>query len=164
MRVIVTGGAGFIGANLCRTLTGTDGQPIPVRTMLVPARVKHAHARQLAHREFAARGSAGNRVLLFVSLGEHYVEIIADHDTHAAAEGRVWDQTVSDFVQAVQSGHVADGIVNAVEACGQLLRQRVKRHARHREQQGVCAQALRGPAQKHCATQPDVLGSLFTHC
>src|ERR1700722_16679835 len=60
---------------------------LPIRLRLVPTRVKHARARQLAHREFDAHftdaAPSRKRILLFVSLGEHYVEIIADHDTHA---------------------------------------------------------------------------------
>jgi uncharacterized membrane protein len=60
---------------------------MPIRLWLVPTHVKHAHARQLAHREFRAHfaGDKATRkcILFFVSLGEHYVEIIADHETHA---------------------------------------------------------------------------------
>ncbi len=100
----------------------------PIRLQLVPERVKHAHARQLAHREFASQHTRGgvqrNRILLFVSLGERYVEIIADHETHAAVEGRVWDQMVNDFVAAVRAGRVADGILAAIESCGAVLRAR----------------------------------------
>lgn len=99
---------------------------LPIRLRLVPEQVKRAHARQLAHREFAAQYARGgpqpNRILLFVSLGERYVEIIADHQTHAAVAGSVWDQTVSDFVTAVKAGRVGDGLVAAIEACGSLLR------------------------------------------
>jgi putative membrane protein len=99
---------------------------LPIRLRLVPARVKRAHARHLAHREFAAQYAGGgpqpSRILLFVSLGERYVEIIADHQTHAAVPGGVWDQTVSDFVAAVKAGRVGDGLLAAIEACGSVLR------------------------------------------
>jgi uncharacterized membrane protein len=53
---------------------------MPIRLWLVPTHVKHAHTRQLAHREFAAHfasSEAGReRILFFVSLGERYVEIL----------------------------------------------------------------------------------------
>jgi uncharacterized membrane protein len=59
----------------------------PIRLWLVPTYVKHAQARHLAHREFHAHfaddKSTRECILFFVSLGEHYVEIIADHETHA---------------------------------------------------------------------------------
>jgi putative membrane protein len=60
---------------------------MPIRLWLVPTHVKHAHARQLAHREFHAHFADDKAtrecILFFVSLGEHYVEIIADHETHS---------------------------------------------------------------------------------
>jgi len=85
-------------------------------------------SRLLAHREFASQhardGVQRKRILLFVSLGERYVEIIADHETHAAVEGRVWDQMVNDFVAAVRAGRIADGVLAAIESCGAVLRTR----------------------------------------
>jgi putative membrane protein len=100
----------------------------PVRLMLVPPRVKRAHARQLAHREFAAQYARGavvrRRILLFVSLGERYVEIIADHETYAAADPDFWQKTVDDFVAAVQSGRIAEGILKSIDACGAVLHQK----------------------------------------
>jgi putative membrane protein len=99
---------------------------MPLRLKLVPREVKRAHARELAHREFAAQHEPGGAkrkcVLLFVSVGERYVEIIADHETYGAAEREVWDKMVADFVTAVQSGRVADGILAAIESCGVVLR------------------------------------------
>jgi putative membrane protein len=98
---------------------------LPLRLMLVPRRAKHAHARQLAHREFAARILANaqhrNGVLFFVSLGERYVEIIADRDIHARVPEGAWDKIVADFIAAVKAGRLADGFIAAIEACAALL-------------------------------------------
>lgn len=97
----------------------------PLRLLLVPRRVKHAHARQLAHREFAARVLASaqhrNGVLFFVSLGERYVEVIADRDIHARVGQAAWDKLVADFIAAVRAGRLAEGFIAAIEACGALL-------------------------------------------
>jgi putative membrane protein len=99
---------------------------MPIRLLLVPQRVQRAHARQLAHREFAAQYARGGpprkRILLFVSTGERYVEIIADRETYAAADREVWDKTVADFVASVQGGRLADGILAAIDGCGKVLR------------------------------------------
>jgi putative membrane protein len=98
---------------------------LPIRLCLVPTRVKHTHARQLAHREFDAHftsgGSSRKRILFFVSLGEHYVEIIADHDTHGRVPADAWNKIVGAFLAAVKVGHVADGLIAAIESCGALL-------------------------------------------
>jgi len=98
---------------------------LPIRMRLVPARVKHAHARQLAHRRFADHVIADerhrSRVLLFVSLAEHQAEIIVDHGTHGLAQGSAWNAIVDDLVTAIRRGHIADGALAAVATCGSIL-------------------------------------------
>jgi putative membrane protein len=98
---------------------------MPIRLWLVPDRIKRARAEHLAHREFAAHveggGTQRHRILLFVSLGERYVEIIADHETHALVPPGTWDKIVADFVAAVKAGRVADGILAAIQSCGAVL-------------------------------------------
>jgi putative membrane protein len=98
---------------------------LPLRLLIVPKRVKRDHARQLAHREFAAHIIANaahrNCVLFFVSLGERYVEILADREIHARAAEGTWDKLVADFVAAVKAGRLADGFIAAAAACGAVL-------------------------------------------
>lgn len=99
----------------------------PLRLRIVPERVKHARAWQLAHREFNAHTLANprqpHRILLFVSLGERYVEIVADHETHALAPAGTWNKIVDEFLATVKAGRIADGVVHAVEACGAILKE-----------------------------------------
>ena len=99
---------------------------LPIRLRLVPKRVKHAHAWQLAHREFNAQTMANpqqrHRVLLFVSLGERYVEIVADHETYALAPAGAWNKIVDQFLTTVKAGRVADGILDAIAASGTILK------------------------------------------
>ncbi|MGD0289944.1 MAG: hypothetical protein ABSC63_09875 [Candidatus Binataceae bacterium] len=102
------------------------GDWMPIRLWLVPTQVKHAHARQLAHREFHAHFADDKAtrecILFFVSLGEHYVEIIADHGTHARVPANVWNKVVGNFTAAVAAGRVADGLLGAIESCGEILK------------------------------------------
>ena len=97
----------------------------PLRIAIVPARVKHAHARTLAHREFAVRilshPEHGGGVLFFVSLAERYAEVIADHVLHQAAGQGAWDKIVADFLGEAARGRFADGFIKSAEACGALL-------------------------------------------
>jgi putative membrane protein len=97
---------------------------LPIRLKVVPEQVKHAHARQLAHREFNALSGAGkqHRILLFVSLGERYVEVVADHETHALAPVGAWNKIVDEFLATVKDGRVADGVLGAAAACGDILK------------------------------------------
>lgn len=98
---------------------------LPIRLALVPSRVKRSHARQLAQREFAAQrlAAADNRarILLFVSTGERYVEIIADRDTHSLVPEETWDRIVKEFVATIKTRSVASGLLAAIESCGVVL-------------------------------------------
>lgn len=99
---------------------------LPIRLWIVPKRVKHARAWQLAHREFNAHAMANpkqqHRILLFVSLGERYVEVVADHETHALAPAGSWNKIVDEFLATVKAGRVADGVLAAIPACGAILK------------------------------------------
>ena len=98
---------------------------MPIRMLIVPTAAKRRHARELAHREFAVRivapGTHRNGVMFFASLGERYVEILADRDIHARAGGQAWDKAVADFVSAARENRLADGLVAAVEAIATVL-------------------------------------------
>jgi putative membrane protein len=100
---------------------------LPLRLSIVPERVKHAHAWQLAHREFNAHTIANpnqpHRILLFVSLGERYVEIVADHETHALAPAGTWNKIVDEFLATVKAGRVTDGVLAAIASCGAILKE-----------------------------------------
>lgn len=97
----------------------------PLRLRIVPAAIKRSHAHALAHRQFASHILASaqhrNGVLFFVSLGERYVEILADRETHERVATGTWEKLVADFVAAVKANRLADGFVTAVEACGATL-------------------------------------------
>lgn len=96
----------------------------PVRMLLAPRRVKRTLCGRMARHQFSAhlisRDTEHNGVLLFVSLAEHHLEIIAERDAHAAAPDGTWDRIVSDAT-AKMSGNLADGLVDAVTACGAVL-------------------------------------------
>lgn len=97
----------------------------PLRLAIVPRHIRHAHARALAHREFAVRilshPEHGGGVLFFASLAERYVEIVADHALHEAAGQAAWDGIVAAFTADAGHGNLAAGLATAVEACGALL-------------------------------------------
>ena len=97
---------------------------LPIRLAIVPKGIKHAHARQLAHREFHAYADSGrpHRILLFVSVGERYVEVVADHETHALAPAGSWNKIVDEFLATVKDRRVADGVLAGVSACGDILK------------------------------------------
>jgi len=92
---------------------------MPLRLRLVPGSIRRARARNFAHREFGARIATTHRggLLLFVSLGERYVELLADRELHARVGQQMWDRIVSELTSQVQRGHLVEGLQGAINAC-----------------------------------------------
>ena len=103
----------------------------PLKMALIPAAVKRMRASRLAHEQFHRQGLSntkeGTGVLLFVSVAEHYVEIIADRGIHQKVEEGAWDRIVAEFVRRVAVGEVAEGFLAAIDGCGSLLQQHFPR-------------------------------------
>jgi putative membrane protein len=103
----------------------------PVRRRLVPRQVQRERARHRAHQTFLDLGLAATRdrtgVLFFVSAAEHYVEIITDRGVRIVVDDSVWANTIAEFTAAVRRGRVADGFVDAVNACARVLAERLPR-------------------------------------
>lgn len=92
---------------------------------LVPKRLAHARARRLAHAQFYEQGVHLTRdhsgVLLFVSMAERYVEIVADKGIHEKIGEARWQEIVDGFTAKVASGDVTSGFTSAIAACGTAM-------------------------------------------
>ena len=81
--------------------------------------------RQRAHQAFLELGLHGTRertgVLLFVSLLEHRIEVIADTGITDAAPDDLWTEVVARLAERIRQGALADGLVEAIERCGAVL-------------------------------------------
>ncbi|HET9679965.1 MAG TPA: TPM domain-containing protein [Gammaproteobacteria bacterium] len=97
----------------------------PLRYHLVPRSIKHRRARRLAREQFMAQGVNRTKeragLLLFVSVAEHYVEVLADAGINAKVDKTAWQDIVDDFIHHVKTDQVADGFVTAVERCTDIL-------------------------------------------
>ncbi len=120
----LTIGAGVIVTTALFALLSFLLELWPVRMMLAPRKVKHAMCGRMARHQFSAhtisRDTEHNGVMVFVSLAEHHLEIIAERDAHAAAPSGSWDRIVRDAT-ATMSRSLADGLVEAISACGAVL-------------------------------------------
>ena len=98
---------------------------LPLKIRLIPPSVKQLRAHRLAREQFfqqrlhSTPGRSG--VLLFVSVAEHYVEIIADKGINDVVSEDAWQLTVEQFTADVKNNRVVDGFLAAIAACGQLL-------------------------------------------
>lgn len=97
----------------------------PLKMRLVPRAIQRRQAHLLAHEQFLDLGLSSTMkrtgVMLFVSVAEHYVEIIVDRGIQVQVESTVWQRLVEEFVSSVRAGRVADGFVASIAAAAQVL-------------------------------------------
>lgn len=97
----------------------------PIRIRLIPRAVRHRRAHRHAMEQFVLNNLPATRdangVLLFVSVAERYVEIIADKGVNDVVAAGTWDNIVQGFTEKVQRGEIAVGFVEAINACGEIL-------------------------------------------
>lgn len=104
---------GFIPA-VRRLLTGRDAL----------RRSVHGRAMQafLEEEVFKTRERTG--ILLFVSLFEHHIEVIGDEGINRKVETSEWIEVVDTIRRGIRAGRPAEGMVDAIDRCGQLLETR----------------------------------------
>jgi len=110
-----------------------------VRPFLTPASLKrqHVHARameQFTHRLHATKAATG--VLIYASLAEHQVEIVADEAIHKKIAAGEWDRAVKAAVGPIAAGDVAGGLIAAIEICGRALAEHFPHHGASRRHEG----------------------------
>jgi len=99
--------------------------PRSVRMALVPKSLKHARVHRRAMEQFLAQnlhttvGRTG--VLIYVSVGERFAEIVADAAIHEKVPEGVWEAIVADLTGSIGRGRAADGFVRAIGAVGEQL-------------------------------------------
>lgn len=118
---LLVSGAGALGALLAAAV------PALRRRLAGQARL----ARRVHHRAchafleeevFNTRERTG--ILLFVSLFEHRIEVLGDRGISERVAPEEWEGLVETIRRGIRQGHLADGLVEAVETCGRLLEKR----------------------------------------
>jgi|TARA_Y100000589_G_scaffold134482_1_gene128596 putative membrane protein len=99
----------------------------PVFQRIIPKSVRYWRAGNMARRQFLQNGLHHTRdgagFLIFVSAQERYVEILADHGIAAKISDEQWRYIVAAFVLQVKRNQIADGFIQCIESCGELLAQ-----------------------------------------
>jgi len=110
-----------------------------VRFLMVPRRVLRDRASLEAKRQFAAHGlhrtEARTGVLIFVSIAERHVEVVADVGIATKVSQEVWDRAVKALIQAIKNDRPADGFVEAIRICGEVLAEHFPPGAVNRNEQ-----------------------------
>ena len=107
---------------------------IPAVDRLIVSRsaMREAVARR-ARRHFMEAGTYDTvdrtGILIFVSLLERRVELIADRGINAQVPTDTWNAIVVKLTEGIRAGRMADALVEAVTACGEILDGKVARRA-----------------------------------
>jgi putative membrane protein len=110
--------AAFIACAIVFSLPG-------LRYLLVPRWIKRDRASAEAKRQFAAHGlhltEQRTGVLIFASLAERYVEIIADAGINDKVSPEVWNKAVRAMIEKIKQDRPIDGFIEAIKICGEVL-------------------------------------------
>lgn len=94
------------------------------RLWLIPEAVKKQRAARHAREQFFLQKlhdtTERTGILVFVSVAEHYVEIIVDSGIAEVVDNSVWDQTVQEFIDHVRRGDIATGFISTIEHCREI--------------------------------------------
>jgi putative membrane protein len=89
------------------------------RAMLEARTTQRAAAAFLEQEVFRTAGRTG--ILLFLSLFERRVVVLADSGIHARVGEREWERISAGVVAGIRAGDVGDALVEAIGECGALL-------------------------------------------
>lgn len=82
---------------------------------------KRAAAAFVSEEVFLTKDRTG--ILIFVSHLEHMVWVIGDSGIHAKVKQEEWQQIVNDIIHGMKNGQPANGLIQAIIGCGNLLQQ-----------------------------------------
>ena len=106
---------------------------MPLRLAMTPRATKARRVRRRAIAVFRAgaeRRTIGRTgILIYLSMGEHRAEIVADEAITSVTTPETWGEAMEALLVEVKAGRPADGIVAAVERVGAVLAEHFPRTA-----------------------------------
>lgn len=106
---------------------------MPLRLAVTPGSTKTRRVRRRAialFRAAAERRTTGRTgVLIYLSMGEHRAEIVADEAITKVTTPEIWGEAMAALIVEVKAGRPADGIVSAIQKVGVVLSEHFPRSA-----------------------------------
>lgn len=98
-----------------------------LRILMVPRGLRYRRAHDNAVKQFLAhnvhRTELRTGVLIFVSIAERYVEVVADSGINAKVEQGEWNDIVARLTAAARAGRLVEGLGDSIDRAGALLAQ-----------------------------------------
>jgi putative membrane protein len=93
--------------------------------LIVPKRIQETWVKRRAGQHFWESGVAhtkdGTGILIFISVLEHRVELLADSGIAAKVEPERWQKIVNEVIEGIKQKNLAAKLCEAVHDCGDLL-------------------------------------------
>jgi len=101
----------------------------PIKFWLLPKSTAYECAHKNACEQFVESGVHLTRdhtgIMLFVSVAEHYVEIMADKGISSVVPQERWNSIIEHFITDIKNNRVEAGFVHAIHACGDILKNHI---------------------------------------
>lgn len=98
---------------------------MPLRLWLTPKATRRRRVRRRALELFKvgteARTAGRTGILIYLSLGEHMAEIVADKAIHSVVPDTDWGDAMAALIREVREGRIADGMIAAIGQVGTIL-------------------------------------------
>ncbi|WP_319561481.1 TPM domain-containing protein [Marispirochaeta sp.] len=133
-------------ALLCGTAVFFLAQIPAVDRLVVPKKVMTAAVQARARRHFMEAGVYDTLdhtgILIFVSLLEQQVELIADRGINEKVKQKTWKSIVDEMTRTIAAGKPADALVKAVAECGAILAENIERRQQDKNELGDAPEEL----------------------
>ncbi len=98
-------------------------EPLRLRMTPKPTRRRRVRRRAIELFKVGAQGRTTGRtgILIYLSLGEHMAEIIADEAIYTRVADTEWGDAMLALITDVREGRIADGMIAAIAQVGEIL-------------------------------------------
>lgn len=81
----------------------------------------HQRALEIFHEHSVSMTKDRTGIMIYISLLERKVEVLADCGINSKVEKDYWDKLVAKLLIQIREGHLVQGLVSAIEQCSQSL-------------------------------------------
>jgi putative membrane protein len=113
----------YVAQLLVAILAGVLLSLPPLRRWLIPKRVMRSAGHRAALAQFVLRGIDRSRcgALIYVSLAEHYIRIVAGEDADRLVPHAQWQAAVDEALVPLAAGKTEDALTGLAASCGEIL-------------------------------------------